>query len=156
MKTNFDNIFKQISLLARMQLEGIGLKLNPLEELDYFCFCLITALSKETGHHTEYFDLRFMSLMQQKYDLYNAATFQLRQDVYQYYLTLALHRRTTPTGADPIMQIAYVLSDQSVDPQFHRNMNIILLNMTIRHIIQHSRQHIQSVTIYSEATKKPD
>lgn len=155
MKTNFDNIFKQISLLAKMQLEGIGLTLNPPEELDYFCFCLITTLGDEIGigRKTDHFDLHFIQLMQQKYGLYNTATFQLKQEIYQYYLSIALHRRTTPSGADPIVQIAYVLSDQSIDPQFHNNRNIMLLSMTIRHIIQQARQHILSVTIYPEVNK---
>ncbi|GAA5019271.1 hypothetical protein GCM10023206_33210 [Acinetobacter puyangensis] len=145
MTKKFENIFKQISLLARMQLEGVGLKLNPPEELDYFCFCLITALSKENGHNIEHLHLQFIQCIAQKYGVFSIENFQLKQQTYQHYLSLSLQRKTLPSGLDPIMQLAYILSDQSVNPQFHVNMNIILLSMTIRDIIRQSSHYILSV-----------
>lgn len=145
MTKTFENIFKQIRLLTQTQLEDIGLKLDKPEELDYFCFSIIIAMSMENGHNIEHLHLQFIQCIAQKYGVCSVENFQLKQQTYQHYLSLSLQRKTLPSGLDPIMQLAYILSDQSINPQFHVNMNIILLSMTIRDIIRQSSHYILSV-----------
>lgn len=156
METGFESIFNKISLLIKYKLEDIGLNLGTTEEIDYFSFCIIATLYLEAKHCPKAFYMQFIQIMTHKYGQYDHQLFQIKQYTYQYYILLFLQNQTPLSGIDPIMVIAYILSDQSIDPKFDVHIKMILLIMTIKDIILQTQQYINSESSLFQELHKPD